>query len=298
MSTMPVHSAQPPRIGMAMALFLPRTSESLERVVGEFERYTTRWGSHLRWWSDNEHEEWRLVTPEILAYPRRRLLGGRRRKARGYDACAHGAPLGHHVDPMFVSISARDSDLDEVYGILQMWSTDVMGKDGLADEALAAARRLQPLQGYAGYALAPQVDPELCQRNCEIEFALAQQLEGVEIPTGWFTVNAKPDSLCSVQWITIVADSILSQIGGRAALRDLPSDVRVHDYGAGVLIQAGDAPSAGDVNKGETIPLYRAVARKLAPTRVRNPLPLNIEEPRSLSREETAKWVRRLEREP
>ena len=291
-------NVHPPRIGHALALFLPREPPSTEMLVREFERYLERWGNELRWWSDADHEPWRRMTPELGAYPRRRLLEKPRKKASDFETYAHGGEEGDAPHPFFVSLSLRLPDLDAVHGLLEMWKTDVVDAEALLDETLAAARHLQPRQGFAGLALVPWVDHEVCQDACEIQFALSQQFDGLEMIDAWFTKNATPESVCSVQWLTIVHDSILARIGGRAVLDNLPPGITVHDYGSGVVIQAGDAPSAGDVNKGETIPLYRAVARKLAPLRPERILPFNIEEPRSLGREETLRWYRRLEREP
>jgi hypothetical protein len=280
------------------SFFLPQEATSVEPLVLEFESYLARWGDALRWWSDADHEPWRRMTSELGSYPRRRLLEKTRKKARDFDAYAHGGDEGDDPHPMFLSMAIHQPDLIRLHGLLEIWRTDVVDASSLLEEALSAARRLQPLQGFAGLALVPWLDLEVAQDAREVQFAIAQQFEGIQVINGWFTTNFTPGSVGAVQWLTIVHDSILGRVGGRQVLSDLPEGVIVHDYGSGVVIQAGDAPSAGDVNKGETIPLYRAVARKLAPLRPERILPFNIEEPRSLGREETLRWYRRLEREP
>lgn len=72
----------------------------------------------------------------------------------------------------------------------------------------------------------------------------------------------------------------------------------IHDYGTGVIIQAGPAPSLGDVNAGDHLPLYRAVAKRLKKLRPREPLPMIFSDRDSSGKQETIKWYRRLERDP
>jgi hypothetical protein len=129
-------------------------------------------------------------------------------------------------------------------------------------------------------------------------YAVSQRFEGVEIQPARFTKDVDDRTLKVVQWLTIVSDELLQRVGGRAALAGLQGEIVLHDYGTGVIIQAGPAPSPGDINKGDHLPLYRAVAARLKKLRHRDPFPLIRSHRDSSGKEETIKWYRRLERDP
>lgn len=296
--SMPTPNAQPPRVGFCLALFTSRTPGAASQLVDQFESYCIRFRENLHWFLDHDHAEWRELDDELLGYARRRLLGGRRRKIGDVVVYAHGAEHDIDADPNFVALSARAEDLDEVYGILEMWHEAQCDATALLKEALEQSTKLQPLSGYGGFGTAPWVDNDVGQDCHHVLFALAQRFQGVEVQDPWFTQNAAKTVLPVVQWLTIVSDDLLRRVGGRKVLDGLPEGIVVHDYGTGVIVQAGPAPSLGDVNKGDRLPLYRAVAKKLAKLRHKDPLPLGFNEPGSLGKEETLKWYRRLEREP
>lgn len=294
----PQPEVAPPRIGLALAVFTRRTPEAQLQLVEQFESYCSRFRKNLCWFQDDDHEEWRELSDELVGYLRRRWLSTRRRKAGDVGVYAHGAEYDLDASPNFISVLGSADDLDEVYGLLEMWDESVWSPGQLVEEAMSICRKMQPLSGYAGYGSAPWVDMETAQDGRPALFAISQRFEGVEIQPAWFTKNAKKSSLPVVQWLTIVSDELLERVGGRNALDGLPEGVFLHDYGAGVVIQAGLAPSPGDLNKGDKLPLYRAVATRLKKLRHRDPLPLIRSDRDSSGKEETLKWYRRLERDP
>lgn len=288
--------ACPPRIGRALALFVPPQPKWREPLLNEFDAYVRRWGANLRWWCDDAHG-YREISPELLELPRRQLVSTRRRKPAQANVFLHGAERQDDPHPNFLAFSVDESrDVDETNGILEMWQEPVLSVEAVRKEALAAAERVRPTQGYAGWAVCPYVNMRAGQSSRELQYAVSQRFLGVEIEDLWFTANATRKGLRTVQWLTIVGSELLKGLG-RKALDALPKEASVHEYSDGVVIQAGPAPSIGDVNADDHLPLYRAVAKILAPIRNHEPLALNIEEPNSLGREETRAWFRRLERD-
>jgi hypothetical protein len=73
-------------------------------------------------------------------------------------------------------------------------------------------------------------------------------------------------------WMTLLHARTVQLLGGEDKLRselvDTP-EIRVHPAGGGGLIlQAGERPQLGDLNRGDYLPLYRKVAAVLRPARV------------------------------
>jgi hypothetical protein len=101
----------------------------------------------------------------------------------------------------------------------------------------------------------------------------------------------------SINWLTILGNAILQKAGGEEHLKQqVGQTCRFHDFGGGVIIQAGEQPQIGDANRGLVLDDYRRVNEALRPVRFEEyrrglfvvPAPLD-------SMEETLKWVKRFD---
>jgi hypothetical protein len=73
-----------------------------------------------------------------------------------------------------------------------------------------------------------------------------------------------PDGVKGANWLTLLGDELVAELGGANALRTrLSSDIDILPCNNGIILKAGSSPSTGDVNRGETLPLYREVYRLL-----------------------------------
>lgn len=69
-----------------------------------------------------------------------------------------------------------------------------------------------------------------------------------------------------------------------------------HPYDGGIVIQAGETPQLGDINRGLIPEAYQRVAQVLKPIRFDDHQRPLIDTPRPLDPlEETMKWVRRFD---
>lgn len=136
------------------------------------------------------------------------------------------------------------------------------------DEAVQETRdRLKGrplLQGKAGFVFS-EVNGE--ERNKKQRQALANRFLGVDVAEVSSGGLDAADGLGSVNWLTAIGNEFVEQLGGRRAFSSLGSETVVHELGTGLLIQAGEAPSLGDVNAGDALPAYREVARFIMPVR-------------------------------
>ena len=137
------------------------------------------------------------------------------------------------------------------------------------DEMLDVVRQLSDLfpfsSGLAGYAFE-------CSRYAKEEsqthaWRMSMVHPGIDIVR--VPVDAKAagtDAVKGIGWLTLLGKALVAQIGTVETLRrKLGPDIDVIETRHGVIIQAGPNPMIGDVNRGETLPLYRRVYGVLAP---------------------------------
>lgn len=82
-------------------------------------------------------------------------------------------------------------------------------------------------------------------------------------------VTVGRDAIKGVNWLTFVDGARLARLGGEDPVRAaLNPAVTVTPINQGLLLQAGDAPTFGDENRQEQLPLYRSVFGVLEPLTV------------------------------
>jgi len=74
------------------------------------------------------------------------------------------------------------------------------------------------------------------------------------------------DAIKGVNWLTALSSEMVAGVGGAAKLRKaLSREIEFIEVPHGIILQAGPAPAAGDLNRGDKLPLYRSVFQPLAP---------------------------------
>jgi hypothetical protein len=86
---------------------------------------------------------------------------------------------------------------------------------------------------------------------------------------------------------------VLGELGGAAGLRarlHSPGTTVLEMEGDKVLVTLGAGPEAGDIERGDTLPAYRELARVLEPWLFRDPRGRMLGQ----SEEDTRRWERRF----
>jgi hypothetical protein len=168
------------------------------------------------------------------------------------------------------------------------------------DEMLEFVRQLCELfpisSGLAGYAFeCSRYAKEESQTHAWRMSMLHPGIDIVRVP-----VDAKAagtDAVKGVGWLTLLGQELTVQLGDVKKLRTkLPRGVDLIETKHALIIKAGPAPAAGDVNRGDTLPLYRGIYEVLAPL-------IDVAAERSMSFnlvddfvERTEAWFARLRR--
>jgi hypothetical protein len=141
---------------------------------------------------------------------------------------------------------------------------------GVADyislvESLAS--RLKFHSGYAGYGVNIDQDyPESMQNG--VVYTLSRRYRGVEFGRPHMFASFLREGIKSVNWLTFLGERFIDELGGRKSLGSkLGEGVTMHELPHGVVIQAGAEPDFGDVNRQQTLPLYRQVGALLKDVR-------------------------------
>lgn len=160
--------------------------------------------------------------------------------------------------------------LDPARFVLRMalpteWSSHPDQAVALAQDALAEF----PLgSGYAGYSLLwEDADPLVDREVLKWSIPLMLRHPGLGYGDAIRISNGAHHGVAVVNWLTFLGTEAAAALGGLAAIeRSAPPGVSVLPLGkAGVILRAGDAPQIGDVNRQETLPIYRAVGELVAP---------------------------------
>ena len=135
----------------------------------------------------------------------------------------------------------------------------------LAQDALAEF----PLSsGYAGYSLLwEDIDSLVTRKVLQWSIPLMLQHPGLGYGDAVRMSNGARHGITAVNWLTFLGAEAAAALGGLAALeRSAPAGVSALALGkGGVILRAGDGPQTGDANQQETLPLYGAVGKLIAP---------------------------------
>ena len=138
---------------------------------------------------------------------------------------------------------------------------------------LERCNQLCPTHGYAGLMAFGHVTG-IDDDSAPVIYGLGRRFKALEIDfpphhEAYLSVERK---IKGVNWLTVLGERWLSELGGVASLRRALHAAVLHDFSCtgdagGVVIQAGAHPRLGDTQSNETLTDYERVARALRPIR-------------------------------
>jgi hypothetical protein len=160
------------------------------------------------------------------------------------------------------------SEPDEVCAVSFWLPTEYLeahGAENVRALVLELAAPLPFCSGHAGLSFNGETD--LLGVDNEVH-KRCFRYPGLDIPRlGWF-VMMLGTRVPAVSWLTFLGQPVLGAVGGAAGLRS-----RLHSAGTTVqeldgeraVVTLGPWPEAGDIERGDTLPAYRELARVLEP---------------------------------
>lgn len=108
------------------------------------------------------------------------------------------------------------------------------------------------------------------------------------------------DSMKTVNWLTLLGQPLLSKLGGVDQIRARASNrIKLRPTGGGLMLEAGDAPEVGDVNRGDPLPAYAEVYKLVEPV-----AEVGIQRSKAMTflpgdeHQNTLRWLRRFAEKP
>lgn len=280
-------------LSLAVTLYLkPPPSAFAEGVLECYRQYLELCEPHLRWFS-SATGKFRRANEKVLRIPFRRVPEALEHntywswKAYAGEDLRDAAPwqFSAELDPTV----HRLSEVRAAFPV-EMFAGDV-GRFVALVKAFAA--RVPFFFGYAGFSFSQAMELMRRQSNDALVVPAAMRFSGIEVEgqiAG--TALSCSENIKGVNWLTLLGWAFVEQLGGRAALRaQLSETIELHDFPAGLMIQAGSLPGIGDVNAGERLPLYREVHRVLTRIRVRSHCVFG----RHFGVDETRRWMDRFD---
>jgi hypothetical protein len=258
------------RDSLVAVFFFQRPYPKLVKTFGEvFELWLARVSDDAKRWAmvGPDAEEYKRVDPRVLTRARSQLDPAKTKKGDMY-ALELGGPEEINPTYQFVFEGSKDIQDDETnYLELRFASEDAAPArvEDLVEFLTLVASKLPFDSGYASLALTVGVESqqdEYAKKAAPLLF----RHPGFDVPNSGATNSGMGKRVRGAYWLTFLGAEALEKLGGGKKLRkNLASEIEQREVGPGVMLRAGKVPEVGDVNKGDTLPLLRSLAKTLEP---------------------------------
>lgn len=158
--------------------------------------------------------------------------------------------------------------------------------------------RVRPLSGYAGVGFQLPKTFEGQIKSEEIIAPLAKRFPGVEVDEPIQTsINIEDGGIKGVNWLTILDDRYIPELGGLDYLRmRLSEDIfPFYKYDGGLIIQAGPWPQIGDTTKNQWPEHYVTLAKVLKKIQMKEHYGIIQKKPGAMDNETMKEWLFRFD---
>ena len=288
-------------IGLQITLYIEDAHLPGKRdgLIQCFDDYWDLCGDQLFWASEPlHHRHWLDLRKEKLV-PLREWLPGLDHNKPWSITCTGGKTT---VDASEFNIEigcagAWENDLSSITATLPFaWFS---GHEGSLPELVQRwCNWISPYHGYAGIGIISPLDENASKKAEPLVYALAQRFPGLEVDYPVHQVIHLKEGIKGVNWLTVLGNKWVEEVGGRGHLREqLSGDFVFYDYVEGLIIQAGPHPQFGDVSRKNVPKQYRILSRLLKPIRVDYPVALQHTHSNqdSMDKERTSEWFARFD---
>jgi len=262
-------------LGLVVTIYIEHgdSPEVREGMVLTYERYLADVGPVFRWGSDPKTFDPVPVVDgvgDVRAWPEEVF------QAFDFLMMFHG---GENIDDadartfMAVSREREEWELSFLTYTLPLSWGDEHGKEKFVESVLKTCALMQPFHGFAGLAVLSPIGG-VSDADVDAVYGLGSRFPGLEIDAplhheGYLSTERR---IKGVNWLTILNKDLIALLGGMEALKaSLGPMIPIHDFGEGIIIQAGSGPQFGDRQTEGELDNYRRVAGALSSIRSTNP---------------------------
>jgi Protein of unknown function (DUF3396) len=115
--------------------------------------------------------------------------------------------------------------------------------------------------GHAGYAFSlNEHDPDVSHSARLQMYPLGMRYPGIDIPSVPTSLSCVQDGIKCINWLTLLGNTLARDFKPSEADEQIVIERLPH----GILIQAGPHPEMGDISRGQLLPAYHSVGRRVA----------------------------------
>ena len=267
-----------------------------DRVAAVVETYEALCAEHVRWIQHPTTACWHPYGSARV--PTLRALFQRIDQNHAWELSMHGGVAPEAAGDIGIAGFGQPAWESSRLGYLQLalpgaWLLD--RKRAILDTVLAACGQLRPVHGYGGLGILESHDAERVQQFQPRVYGLARQRPGLEVDVPLFHLAHLTAGIKGVNWLTILDHRWLERVPALAGLRAASEEYRVHDYGSGQMIQAGDLPALGDAAVRDSPALYARLARMLRPIRITSHTSFHFAGPDRFDDHSSMQWLARFD---
>jgi hypothetical protein len=161
---------------------------------------------------------------------------------------------------------------------------------------LGICKRLRPFSGYGGIFVLESPDRYAANEYQAVVRVLAERFPGLEVESRTAHTLWLRDGIKGVNWLTVLGDCWVQEMGGLEALRArLDDSFGFYPYEGGLLIQAGPKPQIGDAKANRWPQHYVTLARVLKKIQIKDHRPFHFAGPGKMDHEASLAWLFRFD---
>ena len=223
----------------------------------------------------------------------------------GFEATLFGYPHGGDLDDptIYYAEAIGETETREFSSISiympASWP-EAVGYERYRSLIGSWCEKLKPAYGTAGLSILFNEGRQGLSDRL-LAFPIAKRFPGLDVPehSRWYVRmnRLRKRAIRTINWLTFIDEGLVSELGGQPKLaEDLGTSCPIYPYSGGIVVQAGDRPKLGDVNRGMIPEAYQRVSRVMQPIRFDDHQRPLIDAPQPLDAlEETIKWIRRFD---
>jgi len=270
--------------------------EVREKIAESIEDYQALCGTHLHWVKHPETYSWHRLNKS--SFPKIRDWLQKLDCDDAIELEFHGDKDEYAASHFSISVlgsrewQCRLSYFKVVLPIT--WFADHPGD--FPSFVLNYCQKLTPVSGYGGLGIIDSASGSILNQYEPTVTRISQQFPGLEVDYPYKHLLHLNNGIKGVNWLTILSDHWLKELGGISALRaKLSSEFVFHQYSGGILIQAGSRPQMGDLAQNRLPKLYVQLNAALKPIRIKSHFPIHHSGKGRLDKEASEQWLARFD---